>query len=222
MGNPEWAQLEMFQDMFVRAQNADVIYPFIEEWTMQHGKMEIMERCQAAGCPVTAVFTVAEAAEHPHLKARGYIVELEHPELGRFRDLGAPFKLPASPGGPRTAAPRLGEHSDDVFGEPRAPNGRPLRRRAAADDEAAAARAPTGATLPLAGVRVANFGWVWAGPVVGQTLALPRRRGVQGRVVRPRRHDAHPAALRRGRSAIPTAASRTTPAGPATAASAST
>jgi benzylsuccinate CoA-transferase BbsF subunit len=24
--------------------------------------------------------------------------------------------------------------------------------------------------LPLAGVRVANFGWVWAGPVAGQTL----------------------------------------------------
>ena len=26
--------------------------------------------------------------------------------------------------------------------------------------------------LPLSGLRVANFGWVWAGPVVGQTLAL--------------------------------------------------
>jgi hypothetical protein len=39
----------MFQDMFQRAQNADLIYSFIEEWTMQHGKMEIMEKCQAAG-----------------------------------------------------------------------------------------------------------------------------------------------------------------------------
>jgi benzylsuccinate CoA-transferase BbsF subunit len=26
--------------------------------------------------------------------------------------------------------------------------------------------------LPLAGIRVANFGWVWAGPVAGQTLGL--------------------------------------------------
>src|SRR6185436_3016528 len=26
--------------------------------------------------------------------------------------------------------------------------------------------------LPLANVRVANFGWVWAGPVVGQTLGF--------------------------------------------------
>jgi crotonobetainyl-CoA:carnitine CoA-transferase CaiB-like acyl-CoA transferase len=117
MGNPDWAQLEMFQDMFVRAQNADAIYPLIEEWTMQHGKLEIMERCQAAGVPVTAVFTVEEAAEHPHLRERGYVVELEHPELGRFRDLGPPFKLPESPGGPRAAAPLLGQHNDLVYGE---------------------------------------------------------------------------------------------------------
>ena len=25
--------------------------------------------------------------------------------------------------------------------------------------------------LPLKGIRVVNFGWVWAGPVTGQTLA---------------------------------------------------
>ncbi len=116
MGNPEWMQLELFQDMFARAQNADAIYPMLEEWTMQHGKMEIMEKCQAAGCPVTAVFTVAEAAEHPHLLAREFLVEIEHPRLGKVRSLGPPFKLPACPGGPRRPAPLLGEHNDEVYG----------------------------------------------------------------------------------------------------------
>ncbi len=115
MGNPEWMELEMFQTMSVRAQNADAIYPLLLEWTMEHGKWEIMEKCQAAGCPITAVFTVEEAANHPHLLERGYIVDLEHPVLGRFRTLGAPFKLPESPGGPRSAAPLLGEHDDEVY-----------------------------------------------------------------------------------------------------------
>jgi crotonobetainyl-CoA:carnitine CoA-transferase CaiB-like acyl-CoA transferase len=117
MGNPEWAEMELFDDMLTRAQNADIIYPFIEEWTMQHGKMEIMEKCQAAGCPITAVFTVAEAAEHPHLAARDYFVDVDHPELGRVKNLGAPFKLPASPGGPSSGAPLLGQHNDEVYGE---------------------------------------------------------------------------------------------------------
>jgi len=166
MGNPEWAQLDMFDDMFMRAQNADVIYPFIEEWTMKHGKAEIMELCQAAGCPVTAVFTVKEAAEHPHLKERGYIIDLEHSELGSFRDLGAPFLLPASPGGPRTAAPLQGEHTADA-----AWRERPVAPQVPAATTKPPRVRPDGRALPLEGVRVANFGWVWAGPVVGQTLS---------------------------------------------------
>lgn len=117
MGNPEWMQLEMFQEMFTRAQNADAMYPLIELWTMEHGKMEIMDKCQAEGVPVSAVFTVAEAAEHPHLKERGYIVEVEHPLLGKVRDLGAAFKLPECPGGPVRPAPLLGQHNDEVYGE---------------------------------------------------------------------------------------------------------
>jgi crotonobetainyl-CoA:carnitine CoA-transferase CaiB-like acyl-CoA transferase len=50
---------------------------------------------------VTAVFTVAEAAEHPHLAARDYFVSIDHPHLGTVRSLGAPFKLPACPAAPR-------------------------------------------------------------------------------------------------------------------------
>jgi len=66
--------------------------------------------------PVTAVFTVAEAAEHPHLAERGYVAEVDHPQLGTVRTLGAPFKLPESPGGPSRPAPLLGEHNDEVYG----------------------------------------------------------------------------------------------------------
>jgi crotonobetainyl-CoA:carnitine CoA-transferase CaiB-like acyl-CoA transferase len=117
LGNPDWAEIDLFDNMSSRAQNADLIYPFIEEWTMQHGKMEIMEKCQLAGCPITAIFTVAEAAAHPHLAARDYFVNVEHPELGEIRNLGVPFKLPASPNGPCLAAPLLGQHNTEVYGE---------------------------------------------------------------------------------------------------------
>lgn len=117
MGNPDWADLDIFQNMKTRAENADVIYSFIVEWTMQHTKMEIQEKCQAAGCPITAVYTVAEAAEQTHLKARDYFVDMEHPMLGKIRNLGAPFKLPISPGGPVKPAPLLGQHNKEIFGD---------------------------------------------------------------------------------------------------------
>ncbi len=162
MGDPDWAQAEMFQDMFARAQNADLIYPLLEEWTLQHGKWEIMERCQAEGVPVTAVFSVQEAAEQPHLRARRHFVDIEHPKLGRVRHLGAPFRLPASPGGPARPAPGLGQHTREVLAQP------PAAKRSAAPPPPA----PSARALPLEGLRVANFGWVWAGPVVGQTLGF--------------------------------------------------
>ncbi|MBW2241909.1 MAG: CoA transferase [Deltaproteobacteria bacterium] len=166
MGNPDWMQLEMFQDMATRAQNADAIYPLIEEWTGERGKQEIMDQCQEAGCPITAVFDVAEAVQHPHLTERGYLVDLEHAELGRIRSLGAPFKLPDCPGGPERAAPLLGQHNSEVLAN--------LASGTVAKPAACArpATAGAGGALPLDGIRVANFGWVWAGPVTGQTLGF--------------------------------------------------
>lgn len=161
MGNPEWAELEMFQDMFVRAQNTDMIYPLIQQWTMEHTKQEIMDLCQAHGCPTTAVFTVAEVAEHPHLKERGYFVTLAHPHLGTIRTLGAPIRLPENPGGPRRPAPLLGEH-----------NGTALAALGGGAEALSSGAASKGHSAPLAGMRVANFGWGWLGPVVGQTLGF--------------------------------------------------
>ncbi len=156
MGDPEWMQLETFQDMFSRAQNREAMYPLIREWTLQHGKQEIMDVCQENGCPTTAVYSVTEAAEHPHLRERGYLTEFDHPLMGRVRTLAPPFPLAAGSAS-RAPAPMLGQHTEDVLGESRAPH-RSVPRSAV--------------RLPLEGVRVANFGWVWAGPVAGQTLSM--------------------------------------------------
>ncbi len=116
MGDPDWTQLEMFLDMFTRAQNAEAMYPLITQWTMEHGKQEIMDLCQSNGCPTTAIYTVAEVAEHRHLRERECIVEVEHPILGNVKDLAPPIRLPRSPGGPLRAAPLLGQHNAEVFG----------------------------------------------------------------------------------------------------------
>ncbi|RMF23243.1 MAG: hypothetical protein D6760_05770, partial [Deltaproteobacteria bacterium] len=245
MGNPDWAEPEIFRDMFARAQNADVLYPLIEQWTREHTKQEIMDLCQANGCPTTALFTVDEVARHPHLTGRGAFVDLEHPRLGRVRAMNAPIRLPACPGGPRSAAPLLGEHTDAVFaalgngrsgagsvpgsidrrsassagrplettgemqrsGEPEATvqgvpgprhaantsgTGHPASTAAALETNDQREQVPgqqsgtrngsrgtpahdpgsANARLPLEGVRVANFGWGWLGPVVGQTLGF--------------------------------------------------
>jgi benzylsuccinate CoA-transferase BbsF subunit len=105
---------------------------------------------------------VKDIAELPHMADRGFFAELEHPLMGRVRTLGAPVLLPESPAGPRSAAPLLGEHNDEILTEE-------LRRTPLAT--AANAKPAPSSALPLAGLRVANFGWGWLGPVAGQTLS---------------------------------------------------
>ena len=116
MGDPDWTQLEMFLDMFNRAQNADAMYPLITQWTMQHTKQEIMDLCQANGCPTTAIYNVKEVADHPHIQERGFLRELDHPVLGKIKDIGPPIRLSEGVVGPQRPAPLLGQHNEEVYG----------------------------------------------------------------------------------------------------------
>jgi crotonobetainyl-CoA:carnitine CoA-transferase CaiB-like acyl-CoA transferase len=73
--------------------------------------------CQSRGIASGVIYSPDEAFEDVHFRARGFQVEVEHPELGRtFRYPGAPYKLPASPWAISRRAPRLGEHDEEVLG----------------------------------------------------------------------------------------------------------
>lgn len=180
MGNPEWMELEIFDDVWKRGAERDVVYPLIEEWTSQRSKWEVMERCQAAGSPSTAVMTVAEFANHPHIASRGFIGQTGGEDDEPMPNLGAPFRVSKGRVGLVRRAPRLGEHTNKVLeevggaAEARSATGR-VRVDEPAPREAIAAipgGALTNGRLPLEGVRVANFGWVWAGPMTGQVLGF--------------------------------------------------
>ena len=168
MGDPDWAMPELFYELRSRGENRDFIDAMIEEWTLPRSKNEIMEICQAQGCPATALYDMADLARLPHLEERGYWADLEHPKLGRVRTLGAPMRLPDCPGGPWVGAPLLGEHSAEVFAECRPGNEASSARAVRVACEPPAA----GGKLPLSGMRVANFGWGLVGPMAGQLLSF--------------------------------------------------
>jgi crotonobetainyl-CoA:carnitine CoA-transferase CaiB-like acyl-CoA transferase len=50
-----------------------------------------------------------------HLKARGFFVEVAHPETGKLTQPGAPYKLSKTPWAIRSPAPTLGQHNDEVL-----------------------------------------------------------------------------------------------------------
>ena len=50
-----------------------------------------------------------------HVRARGLVVDTDHPTLGRIETLGSAVKLSKTPLTPGRPAPMLGEHTDEVL-----------------------------------------------------------------------------------------------------------
>jgi crotonobetainyl-CoA:carnitine CoA-transferase CaiB-like acyl-CoA transferase len=70
-----------------------------------------------SGIPVGAINDIAQVVEHPQVKARGSLVDVEHPRLGKVRIVGPAARLSETPASVRTASPLMGQHTDEVLRE---------------------------------------------------------------------------------------------------------
>jgi crotonobetainyl-CoA:carnitine CoA-transferase CaiB-like acyl-CoA transferase len=93
-------------------------YDLLHVLCATHTAEEIFHLGQRLGLTWGAVRAPEDWIGDPHAAARGFIVEVEHPELGRiFAYPGAPFIAPESPWRIRRRAPRIGEDNVAVYEE---------------------------------------------------------------------------------------------------------
>ncbi|HVC43170.1 MAG TPA: CoA transferase [Candidatus Binataceae bacterium] len=116
MGNPEWAGEELFKDRLARGENWEALKIFLEEWVSQQTVIDLYEKAQARRIPFAPVSTMGDLLNSPHLKARGFFVEIAHPVAGTHQYPGAPLKYGATPWAIRRPAPTLGQHNAEIFG----------------------------------------------------------------------------------------------------------
>ena len=116
MGNPEWADAEVFDTTAGRRANADALDPMLAEWLKQYTRQELYGLLQGDGVPCFPVLSMGELVAAPQYVARGVIVEQDHPVAGTVRQPGASIRYSATPWALRRPAPRLGEHNEEVLG----------------------------------------------------------------------------------------------------------
>jgi crotonobetainyl-CoA:carnitine CoA-transferase CaiB-like acyl-CoA transferase len=116
MGNPEWANEEIFSDRLKRAENWEALKIFLEEYVSQQTVLELYKKVQEKRVPFAPVSTMGDLLNSEHLKARGFFVEIPHPEAGVQVYPGAPLKYGATPWEIRMPAPVLGQHNAEIFG----------------------------------------------------------------------------------------------------------
>ncbi len=116
IGNPDWASSELFQDPDERMKHMEEFNALVGAWTSDHTSAEIEKAGIDFGVPCSPVRTPLDVVNDEQLAFRKFFVEVDHPVAGRLKYPGAPYKLSASPWSARSAAPLLGQHNENVYG----------------------------------------------------------------------------------------------------------
>jgi formyl-CoA transferase len=117
LGHPEWVADPTFATNSARVAHLAALMARIEAVTMQRSCATWLETLTAHDVPCGPIRNYADVFADPQVQARGLVVEVDHPVLGRLRTLGPPMKLSGTPMRAGLAAPRLGEHTRVVLRE---------------------------------------------------------------------------------------------------------
>ncbi|MBI4195255.1 MAG: CoA transferase [Betaproteobacteria bacterium] len=158
IGREDLATHPLFANRFeANDGHGDECDALIEPWFLSRTKDEILQQCLEHKIPGAPVYDIREVVEHPHLRGRGYFVDVDA-QRGRMRFPGDPYAGLTRPASHAQAA-------SPAASALRRPGIRPPASRHVAGG------AIDRKERPLTGVRVVDFGWVWAGAVPGHILA---------------------------------------------------
>jgi crotonobetainyl-CoA:carnitine CoA-transferase CaiB-like acyl-CoA transferase len=100
-----------------RLAHRDELNALVETWTRGRDAFEVMEVLQNAGIPCGIVQNGADLVADPHLRERGFLVEVEDRRLGRVILPGFPLRFAGCATKPRWEFPELGRDTEKVLRE---------------------------------------------------------------------------------------------------------
>jgi formyl-CoA transferase len=116
MGHPEWAADPRFASNPQRTAHADDVDAAVAGWFLEHTAADSQRILDAAGVPVSPIYSIADIFADPHYQARGDIIHPEDPELGAVPMPAILPRFSRTPGKVRFVGPRLGEHNGQIYG----------------------------------------------------------------------------------------------------------
>jgi crotonobetainyl-CoA:carnitine CoA-transferase CaiB-like acyl-CoA transferase len=131
----------------------------LERFCARHAKDELLERSLALGATIAPVSTVADLLCLRQLRSRGFYDEVRLPSGLEAKMPGAHARASRTPLRTAGVAPRLDEHGAEI------------RAELARGSRAVARVTPTGAALPLEGLKVLDLTWIGVGPISTRCLA---------------------------------------------------
>jgi crotonobetainyl-CoA:carnitine CoA-transferase CaiB-like acyl-CoA transferase len=160
-------------DPAFRFEHAAVTTAIIDQLCRRYDRDELFTEGQRRRMLAMPASTAADLAGSEHLAQRSFFAATPHEHLGRdLTDVGPPYRFSATPARLPRRAPRRGEHTAEVLAElagPPGPGAGPGGPARGARPGGTAAAVPPSELL--AGIRVADFCWLIAGPSATRMLA---------------------------------------------------
>jgi crotonobetainyl-CoA:carnitine CoA-transferase CaiB-like acyl-CoA transferase len=117
LGQPQWMNTfpERWLERECTPERVAECRRHVGEWLKTQDKNQAAAEAQKLGLTAAAVNDAGDVNASPQYAFRGFFGELEHPVLGRLRYPGVPYRMSATPARLQTAAPLLGQHSEQVL-----------------------------------------------------------------------------------------------------------
>jgi formyl-CoA transferase len=117
IGRPEAAAEPRFANNAQRCEHVAELDVMIADWTRTRPASEAEAVLEAAEVPCSRLYDMADCAADPHFQARGYVLEVADPLLGKVLHPAAPFRFDGvSPAEMvRWTGPAAGAHNAQIF-----------------------------------------------------------------------------------------------------------
>jgi formyl-CoA transferase/CoA:oxalate CoA-transferase len=117
LGMPEAEDDPRYRVNRERVERREEVRELVERQLAHRPVAEWCEMLEEAAIPSGPIYGVPEMLDDPHMRARGFVVEQEHPLVGKLNTLACPIHLSDTPATYRLPPPSLGEHTDQVLSE---------------------------------------------------------------------------------------------------------
>jgi len=105
----------MYVSNTVRVENRETLVPIIQERLLTKPRDAWLSKLMESGFPCAPVNAMDEVFSDPQLLHRNMLVTMDHPKIGKIKQIGAPLKFSDTPLKLELPPPMLGQHTDEVL-----------------------------------------------------------------------------------------------------------
>jgi formyl-CoA transferase/CoA:oxalate CoA-transferase len=115
MGCPEMLEDPRYVNTVERSRHRETLIARLQEVFLTKSYEDWEKLLLANDIPVGAINNIAQVVEHPQVKARKSLREVDHPSVGKVRVVGSPVRLSKTPAKAPTPSPTHGQHTREVL-----------------------------------------------------------------------------------------------------------